>query len=54
MPGQDGGVVDDGAVLGVVDDVHGNELGAEGQDIQVRLNRLVLLQNLCVYVCVCV
>ena len=43
MPGEDGGVVDDGAVLGVVDDVHGDELGAEGQDVQVGLDRLVLL-----------
>ena len=31
--GQDGGVVDDGAMLGTVDDIHGNELGAEGHHI---------------------
>lgn len=31
---QQGGVVDDGAVFGVVDDLHGDELGAEGQDVE--------------------
>lgn len=43
---QDGGVVDDGAVLGVVDDIHRNELGAEGHDIELGADRLVGLHHL--------
>ncbi len=46
MLGEDGGVVDDGAVFGVVYHIHGNELGAEWQHIQIRFKRLVLLQDL--------
>ena len=46
MPGQDGGVVDDGAVLRVVDDVHGNELGTEGHHIELSTKGLVLLKHL--------
>lgn len=46
MQGQDGGVVDDGAVLGVVDDVHGDELGAEGHDVELGAHRLVGLHHL--------
>ena len=47
MQGQDGGVVDDGAVLRVVDDVHGDELGAEGHYVEVSTHRLVGLHHLC-------
>ena len=43
---QDGRVVDDGSVLGMIDDVHGYELTAEWQHVEVRLKRHVLLQNL--------
>ena len=46
MQGQDGRVVDDGAVLGVVDDVHGDELGAEGHDVKLGAHRLVGLHHL--------
>ena len=46
MSGQDGGMVDNGAVLGVVDDIHWNELGAEGKHIQIHLRRHILLQDL--------
>lgn len=35
VAGQQGGVVDDGAVLRVVDHLHGDELGAEGQDVEL-------------------
>lgn len=35
MQRQDGRVVDDGAVFGVVDDLHGDELGAEGHDVEL-------------------
>lgn len=35
MQGQDGGMVDDGAMLGEVDDVHGDKLGAEGHDVEL-------------------
>jgi hypothetical protein len=44
--GQDGGVVDDGAMLWTVDDIHGNELGTEGQHIQLGSKGLVLLKHL--------
>lgn len=39
---QQGGVVDDGAVFGVVNDLHGNELGAEGQNVELGTRSLVL------------
>lgn len=38
---QDGRVVDDGAVLRVVDDLHGDELGAEGHDVEFGPHRVV-------------
>ena len=43
---QDGRVVDDGAVLGVIDDVHGDELGAEGHDVELGTHRLVGIHHL--------
>lgn len=43
---QQGGVVDDGAVFGVVDDLHGDELGAEGQDVELSTSGLVLSHHL--------
>lgn len=46
MARQQGGVVDDGAVFGVVDDLHGDELGAEGQDVELGTGGLVLSHNL--------
>lgn len=46
VPGQYGGMIDDGAMLGVVDDVHWNKLTAEWHHIQVSLKRHVLLQHL--------
>ena len=39
-------MVDDGAVLGVVDHLHGDELGAEGQDVQLGAHGLVLVHHL--------
>lgn len=46
MQGQDRGVVDDGAVLGVIDYVHGDELGAEGHDVELGAHSLVRFQHL--------
>lgn len=46
MARQQGGVVDDGAVFGVVDDLHGDELGAEGQDIELSTCGFVLGHHL--------
>lgn len=46
MQRQDGRVVDDGAVLGVIDDVHGDELGAEGHDIELGAHSLVRIHHL--------
>jgi len=43
---QQGGVVDDGAVLGPVNDLHGDELGAEGQDVELGASGLVLSHHL--------
>ena len=43
--GKQGRVVDNGAMLRVVDNFHGNKLGAEWQDVQLRIERLVLIQN---------
>ena len=43
---QQGGVVDDGLVAGQVDDLVGDELGAEGQDVEVDVQRPVLLEHL--------
>ena len=46
MAGEEGGMVNNGAMLRVVDHLHWNELRAERKNVQVRLNRLILLQNL--------
>ncbi len=46
MLGKDGGMVDDGAVFGMVDDLAGDELAAERHHVQVSFDGLVLLQNL--------
>lgn len=46
MARQQGGVVDDGAVFGMVDDLHGDELGAEGQDIELGTSGLILSHHL--------
>lgn len=46
MQGQDGWVVDDGAVLGVINDVHGDELGAEGHDVELGIHCLVGIHHL--------
>lgn len=46
VAGQQGGVVDDGAVLGVVDDLHGDELGAERQDVELGAGGCVLSHHL--------
>lgn len=43
---QDGWVVDDGAVLGVINYVHGDELGAEGHDVELGTHRLVGVHHL--------
>ncbi len=47
MARQQGGVVDNGAVFGVVDNLHGDELGAEGQDVELGTSGLVLSHHLC-------
>lgn len=46
MAGQQRGVVDDGAVLGLVDDLHGNELRAERQDVELSSSPRVLVHHL--------
>lgn len=46
MARQQRGVVDDGAVFGVVDDLHGDELGAERQDVELGADGLVLSHHL--------
>lgn len=46
MARQQGGVVDDGAVLRVVDHLHGDELGAEGQDVEFGARGGVLSHHL--------
>lgn len=46
MLGQDGGVVDDRAMLGMVDDLVGDELTAERHHVQVGFDGAVLLQHL--------
>lgn len=43
---QQRGVVDDGAVLGVVDNLHGDELGAERQHVELGARGLVLGHHL--------
>jgi len=44
--GEEGGVIDDGAMFRMVNHLHWDELCAERKHIQVCLNRLVLLKNL--------
>lgn len=39
-------MVDDGAVLRVIDDVHGDKLGAEGHDVEFGSHRLVRIHHL--------
>lgn len=39
-------VVDDGAVRGVVDHVHGDELGAEGHHVELGADRFVSVHHL--------
>ena len=46
MPRQDGGMVADAAVPRVVDHLHGDELRAEGEDVEVDLEALVELEDL--------
>lgn len=46
MARQQRGVVDDGAVFGMVNNLHGNELGAEGHDVQFGACGFVLGHNL--------
>lgn len=46
MQRKDGGVVDDGAVLWVIDDIHGDELWAEGHDIELSSHRFVSIHHL--------
>lgn len=46
MARQQGGVVDDGAQLGVIDDLHGDELRAEGQDVELGARGGVLSHHL--------
>lgn len=43
---QDGRVVNDGAVLRVVDDIHGDELGAEGHHVELGPHRLIRIHHL--------
>lgn len=43
---QDGRVVNDGAVLRVIDDIHGDELGAEGHHVEFGSHRLVSIHHL--------
>ena len=46
MLGEDGGVVDDGAVFGGVYHIHRDELSTEGHHVEFRLHTLVLLEDL--------
>ena len=39
-------MVDDGAILRVVDNIHGDELSTEWHHVEVSFNGLVLLQHL--------
>ena len=41
MPGEQTRVVDNGAMAGGIDDLHGDELAAEGQDIELSTQSLV-------------
>lgn len=46
MARQQRGVVDDGAVLRLIDDLHGNELRAERQDVELSSSPRVLVHHL--------
>lgn len=46
MQRQDGWMVDDGAVFGVIDDVHGDELGAERHDVELGSHCFVGVHHL--------
>lgn len=46
MAGQQGRVVDDGAMLWLVDDFHGDELGAEGQNVELSTRGVILRHHL--------
>lgn len=46
MQGQDGGMIDDGAVLRAVDNIHGDELGAEGHDVEFGTHCVVGVHHL--------
>lgn len=46
MTRQQGGVVDDGAVFRVVNDLHGDKLGAERQNVELWACGLVLRHHL--------
>ena len=46
MLGQDGGMVNDGAMFGTVDDIHGDKLRAEREYIELSTKRLVFLKHL--------
>lgn len=46
VSGQERRVVDDGAVSGMVDHIHGNELGAEGHDVEFSAHGFVGFHHL--------
>lgn len=45
MPGEQTRVVDDGAMAGGIDDLHGDELAAEGQDVELSTQSLVFCHH---------
>lgn len=45
MPGEQTRVVDNGAMAGGIDDLHGDELAAEGQDIELSTQSLVFCHH---------
>lgn len=45
MPGEQTWVVDDGAMTGSIDDLHGDELAAEWQHVELSTQSLVLGHN---------
>lgn len=46
VPREQTWVVDNGAMEGSIDDLHGNELAAEGQDIELGTQSLVFFHHL--------
>ena len=46
MAREEGGMVDDGALLSSIDDIHWNELCAEREHIECGTNTAVLLEHL--------